>query len=166
MFSDEIIALLEQYQFKATFFMLEGNIKRYPDAVNHMVDNGHAIGIHGVTHDSSQFYASEASVLAELDQTRQTIKEITGLDIFLMRTPYGSKPGMTEAYKQAVFDEGYLMWDWTIDSKDWYYKDARLVSSVIEQITEKIKQNQPLVILLHEKRETLEQLPSLLDYLK
>jgi peptidoglycan-N-acetylglucosamine deacetylase len=164
-FSKDIIAILEQYQMKATFFMLEGNIKRFPDAVNLMVNTGHAIGIHGVTHDSSKFYASAASVLSELDETRHTIKAITGLDIYLMRTPYGSKPGMTEAYKQVVFDEGYLMWDWTIDSEDWYYKDARLVTSVIEQIKERMEQNEPLVILLHEKRETLEQLPSLLDFL-
>jgi len=164
-FSKDILALLEQYQMKATFFMLEGNIKRYPDAVNLMVDTGHAIGIHGVTHDSKLFYASAASVLAELDQTRQTIKAITGLDTYLMRTPYGSKPGMTELYNQVVFDKGYLMWDWTIDSMDWYYKDTRLVTTVIDQLKEKMKHNEPLIILLHEKRETLEQLPILLDFL-
>lgn len=164
-FSGDIIALLEQYQFKATFFMLDGNIRNYPDAVKLMVSTGQAVGLHSVTHDKNKFYASAGSVISELTQNRNTLKEISGVDSYLMRTPYGSVPHMKPDYRKAVDDNGYLMWDWNIDSKDWSYKDARYVNSVIEQLNRLANHDGPLVILLHERKETLAHLPKLFDYL-
>ncbi|MGG3468019.1 polysaccharide deacetylase family protein [Neobacillus pocheonensis] len=164
-FSGDIIALLEKYHFKATFFMIDGNIRRYPNSVKLMVQNGETVGLHSVSHNVKLFYASVNSVLSELNQNRNTLRSVSGIDSHIMRTPYGSAPNMTDAYKQAVKDQGYIMWDWNIDSKDWYYKDGRYVNNVIEQINRKAKQNGPLVILLHERKETLAHLPELLDYL-
>jgi peptidoglycan/xylan/chitin deacetylase (PgdA/CDA1 family) len=164
-FSKDIIALLEKYHFKATFFMLEPNIKRYPDSVKAMVQAGEGLGLHGVTHNKNLFYASESSVLGEMDQDRNTLKSITGVSSVIIRTPYGSAPYMTPAYKKAVADHGYRLWDWNIDSRDWDYKDERYVTSVIDQIAKRGNRSGPIVILLHEKRETLASLPKLLDYL-
>jgi peptidoglycan-N-acetylglucosamine deacetylase len=164
-FSGDILALLEKYHFKATFFMLDGNIKRYPDAVKQMVKLGEGVGLHGVTHDVKKFYASEKSVLGEMDQDQQTLKSITGVESFLIRTPYGSAPYMTKEYKQAVANHGFLMWDWSIDSKDWYYRDARFVTSIITQLKQQSGDKHPIVILMHEQRQTLANLPKLLDYL-
>jgi len=165
-FSDKIIKLLEKYQFKATFFMIDGNIKRYPEAVKLMTKSGETVGLHSVSHSPKKFYKSKKTVLSELTQNRNTLKKVSGVNSFIMRTPYGSVPYMTNEYKRAVKENGYLMWDWNIDSKDWYYKDKRYVKSVIEQINEKKNHNGPLVILLHERKETLAHLPKLLDYLK
>ncbi|WP_223592017.1 polysaccharide deacetylase family protein [Neobacillus bataviensis] len=164
-FSGEIITLLEKYHFKATFFMIDGNIRRYPNSVKLMVQNGETVGLHSVSHNVKIFYASANSVVSELNQNRNTLKTVSGIDSHIMRTPYGSAPNMTDVYKKAVKDQGYIMWDWNIDSKDWYYKDARYVSNVIEQINRKANHNGPLVILLHERKETLAHLPALLDYL-
>ena len=164
-FSGEIIALLEQYHYKATFFMIDGNIRKYPDAVKLMVQKGETVGLHSVSHNTKVFYASANSIISELTQNRNTLKEISGVDSYIMRTPYGSVPNMTVEYRQAVHDNGYLMWDWNIDSKDWFYKDARYVDSVIEQLNKLADHNGPIVILLHERQETLAHLPALLDYL-
>ncbi|MDQ6600264.1 hypothetical protein E2K98_09530 [Bacillus salipaludis] len=164
-FSEDILAVLEKYHYKATFFMLDGNIKRYPHAVKKMVKLGESIGIHGVTHNVKLFYASEKSVLGELNKTQYSLKTITGEDSHLIRTPYGSYPYMTKEEKQAVSKSGYRMWDWNIDSQDWYYRDERFVKNVIQQLKQKSKQKGPIVILMHEKRETLKHLPKLLDYL-
>lgn len=163
--SGDIIALLEQHHFKGTFFMIDGNIRKYPDAAKLMVQTGEAVGLHSVSHRKEVFYASADTVLGELTQNRNTLREITGVDSFLARTPYGSSPYMTPQYKQVVRDNGYFMWDWNIDSKDWYYKDARYIDNVIAQLNAKAGHNGPLVILLHEKKETLAHLPQLLDYL-
>ena len=164
-FSGDIMALLEKYHFKATFFMLNGNIKRHPAAVKKMVELGEGVGLHGVTHDVKKFYASEQSVLGEMDQDQETLKSITGVKSLLIRTPYGSAPYMTKEYKKAVSDHGFLMWDWTIDSRDWYYRDARFVTSIIGQLKQQSGYNHPIVILMHEQRQTLANLPKLLDYL-
>ncbi|MBT2696672.1 polysaccharide deacetylase [Bacillus sp. ISL-40] len=164
-FSGDIIALLEKYHYKATFFMIDGNIRRYPDAAKLMVQSGETVGLHGVSHDQKLFYASANSVIAELTQNRNTLKEITDVDSYIMRTPYGSVPDMTAEYRKAVNDNGYSMWDWNIDSRDWDYKDARYVNSVIKQLNRMANHEGPIVILLHERNETLAHLPQLLDYL-
>ncbi|WP_010677834.1 polysaccharide deacetylase family protein, partial [Bacillus timonensis] len=86
--SKDILALLDQYDAKATFFMLDNNIKNYPDAVKEMVSKGHSVGLHGVTHDKNKFYQSSKSVVGEMDQTQQTILELTGIETDLIRTPF------------------------------------------------------------------------------
>jgi peptidoglycan/xylan/chitin deacetylase (PgdA/CDA1 family) len=164
--SNQILTLLDEYDAKATFFMLDGNMKEYPEAVKKMAQDGHSLGAHGVTHDKKRIYQSPSTVVAEMNQTLSTIKEITGIDSALIRTPYGSAPHMKEPYKKAVADKGYLMWDWNIDSKDWFYRDKRLISNTISQIENHTKKQEPIVILLHEREETLAQLPALLKYLK
>ena len=164
-FSKDIIALLEKYHFKATFFMLDPNMKNHPDAVKLMVQKGESMGLHGVTHNKNLFYASEGSVLGEMDQAKNTLKSIAGVNTVLIRTPYGSAPYMTPEYKKAVAEHGYLLWDWNVDSRDWYYKDERYVENVMNQIANKGNSSGPIVILLHERRETLVYLPKLFDYL-
>ncbi|MED4228701.1 polysaccharide deacetylase family protein [Neobacillus cucumis] len=164
-YSAQIIALLEKFHYKATFFMIDGNIRRYPNAAKLMVRSGETVGLHSVSHNPKIFYASAASIIGELTQNRQTLKEITGVDSYIMRTPYGSVPYMTPEYRKAVQDNGYLMWDWNIDSRDWDYKDSRYVTSVIEQINQMVYHSGPIVVLMHERKETLANLPKLLDYL-
>ncbi|WP_423408195.1 polysaccharide deacetylase family protein [Heyndrickxia sp. MSNUG] len=164
--SDQILNMLDEYDAKATFFMLDGNMRNFPDAVKRMAQDGHSLGAHGVTHDKTKIYQSPQTVVAEMNQTLNTIKEITGIDTSFIRTPYGSAPYMTDPYKKAVTDKGYQMWDWNIDSKDWYYRDHRLVDNTISQINSQAKKQEPIVILLHERQETLAQLPELLKYLK
>ena len=112
------------------------------------------------------FYQSPETVITEMNQVRNTIKEITGIDSMLIRTPYGSKPYMKDVHKQAVTSNGYLMWDWNIDSKDWFYRDHRFVENVILQVESQLDSSEPLVILLHEREETALQLPALLEYLE
>lgn len=164
--SNQILDLLDKYNAKATFFMLDGNMKQYPDAVKRMASSGHSIGMHGVTHNKQKFYHSAQTVVAEMDQGRETIKRITGIDTFLIRTPFGSSPYMTPEYKKAVAAHQYKMWDWNVDSRDWYYRDRRYVDSAIEQIEKQKGRPGPIVVLLHERDETLACLPALLDYLK
>jgi peptidoglycan/xylan/chitin deacetylase (PgdA/CDA1 family) len=164
--SDQILSILDEFDAKATFFMLDGNMRNFPEAVKRMAESGHSLGAHGVTHDKKKIYQSPQTVVAEMDQTLSTIKEITGIDSTLIRTPYGSAPYMKDHYKKAVSNKGYQLWDWNVDSKDWYYRDKRLVDNTIAQVAEKAKKDEPLVILLHEREETLSQLPELLEYLK
>ncbi|WP_052342714.1 polysaccharide deacetylase family protein [Bacillus sp. EB01] len=164
--SGQILDLLDKYNSKATFFLLDPNMKQYPEAVKRMASSGHALGLHGVTHDKKLFYKSSNSVISEMNQARATVKKLTGEDTTLIRTPFGSSPHMTPAYKEAVKTNGYRMWDWTVDSRDWQYRSNRYVDVVIEQVEKQKAGSGAIVILLHERPETLAHLPKLMDYLK
>ncbi|MDP5276691.1 polysaccharide deacetylase family protein [Chengkuizengella axinellae] len=163
--SEDILLLLREYNAQATFFMVEPNMKKYADSVQQMVEDGHAVGLHGVTHDKNSFYASKNAVINEMNLAQQTLEEITGVTSHLIRTPYGSKPYMTDEYMHGVEENGYLLWDWNIDSLDWKFRDEQYVNHVIDQLKQKEASQQPIVILLHEIPETLQYLPLLLDYL-
>ncbi|MFS0636592.1 polysaccharide deacetylase family protein [Mesobacillus foraminis] len=163
--SEEILAVLARYDAKATFFMLDGNIKKHPNAVRKMAKEGHALGMHGVTHDKKKIYQSPKTVINEMDQARKTIKAVTGVDTLLIRTPYGSVPYMKADYKKAVKDHGYILWDWNIDSMDWHYRDQRFIDNILAQLAAQSSSSRPPVILLHERKETAAELPKLLDYL-
>ncbi|WP_409271204.1 polysaccharide deacetylase family protein [Neobacillus sp. SCS-31] len=164
--SNQILDLLDKYNAKATFFLLDGNMKQYPGPVKRMAASGHSLGMHGVSHNKQKFYHSAQTVVAEMNQGKDTIKRITGIDTALIRTPFGSSPYMTPDYKRAVAEHGYKMWDWNVDSRDWYYRDRRFVDSTIEQIEKQKGKPGPIVVLLHEREETLANLPALLDYFK
>ncbi|MEW9502334.1 polysaccharide deacetylase family protein [Jeotgalibacillus marinus] len=160
--SGELLDLLNEYDAKATFFMIEPRMKDHPNEVQRMVDDGHGVGLHGVTHDQTEFYKSSQSILNEINKGNQTLKEITGIDTVLIRTPYGSFPCMTEEYRETVKNNGFKMWDWHVDSEDWKFKGSDYVPYTINQIEE---WNQDVVILLHEQSTTVQYLRKLLDYL-
>lgn len=160
--STEILKLLQNYNADATFFMLAPNIKKYPDAVKQMVDDGHAVGMHGVTHDVKQIYQSPQTVVDEMLAGQSEIEAITGVKTNLIRVPYGSKPHMKDHYLDAVNQAGFKLWDWNLDSLDWKYRNEEYVNKVIHD--QEAAQKDGLVILLHEKETTLAHLEQLLKY--
>ena len=48
--TDKILALLEKYDIKATFFVIGKNAELYPDIVKRELDEGHEIGNHSYSH--------------------------------------------------------------------------------------------------------------------
>ena len=160
--TEGILNVLERYDAKATFFMLEPNMRRFRDSVKDMAAEGHAVGMHGVTHDVSKFYQSSQTVVGEMKKGQETLESITGIHSNLIRVPYGSVPNMTPAYREAVDRAGFHMWDWNIDSEDWRLLSEEYVPNVMEQINDFPYKESPKIILLHEKDVTLEYLEELL----
>lgn len=163
--TEAILQLLDQYDAKATFFMLEPNMRRYHDAVQHMAKEGHSVGMHGVTHDVSQFYQSSESVTGEMLKAQATLESITGIHSDLIRVPYGSVPNMKPEYIQAVNNEGFKLWDWNIDSEDWRFRSGKYVQNVMDQLAAYPYGTMPKIILMHEQKETLSHLEALLQKL-
>ncbi|REJ16442.1 MAG: hypothetical protein C6W57_08035 [Caldibacillus debilis] len=161
----EILRLLEKYDMKATFFMVEPNMKKYPEIVKEVIRQGHRIGLHSVTHSKTQFYASKKSVVAEMKKTQTTLEKVSGKRSRIIRTPYGSKPYMKPEYMEAVKREGFILWDWNVDSRDWKLTDGSFVENTIHQI-EQFHRPEPIVILLHDRKTTAEHLEKLFIYLK
>ncbi|WP_157796218.1 polysaccharide deacetylase family protein [Bacillus xiapuensis] len=164
--SMKILDLLDKYNAKATFFLLEPHMRNHPNAVKEIVKRGHSVGMHGVTHNAQQVYRDSQSVLNEMQTGQKTLQELTGLKSHLIRTPYGSVPHMKPAYKQAVQKAGFKMWDWTVDSLDWKYRSAAYVPNVISQLKAHQNRQQPEIILLHDKPATAQHLEQLLKYLQ
>ncbi|MBU9712490.1 polysaccharide deacetylase family protein [Evansella tamaricis] len=163
--TDSILQSLGDYGATATFFMLEPNMRKFPNQLKATIKEGHVPALHGVTHDKRKFYKSDQSPLLEMKQTQDTLVELTGITTNLIRTPYGSTPHLTSSQKKVLFDAGFLRWDWTVDSEDWKYTNGEYVRKVMKDIRKVHEANKPIIILLHDRQTTADYLQELLDNL-
>lgn len=164
-YTDEILKLLEKYQMKATFFMLDGAMKENPEAVKQIVEKGHAVGLHGVSHKTSTFYCGQDGPLNEMDKTNDTLESIVGFKSCLIRTPYGSSPYLTQKQYINLVSRDYRIWDWNIDSKDWAYKNPyKTFNSTIKSIRNSKKE--PKVVLFHDMKDIGKTLELFLKWMK
>lgn len=160
-YTDEIINLLNKYNAKATFFMIDRNMKSYPNQVKKIINNGNTAGFHSVSHDINKLYENDMSAKNEFDENKETFYDITGEESNLVRLPYGSKPYASEKSYEALVDASYKVWDWNIDTQDWKSNS----DEILENIKRYSKNKDRLVILIHERKQTVEALDSILSYL-
>lgn len=160
-YTDEIISILNKYDAKATFFMIDSNMRKFPQQVRNIVNSGNTAGFHSVTHDINELYKTEFAAKEEFDINSQTFYEITGEHTKLVRLPYGSKPYTPRKSYEALVEAGYMMWDWDIDTQDWKSDSLQ----IIENVQNSSKNRDEIVILMHEKLQTVKALDSILKYL-
>lgn len=159
-----ILKTLDEYGAKATFFVLEERIVRYPDFIKQIYHSGNALGLHGVSHSEAIYY-TPTSPLEEMKKTDKALKSLLGEGTNLVRVPFGSSYKLTEKQAEILQSDGYIIWDWNVDPRD----------SVGKIIPEKVMANLrrdlakcdgDAVILLHDRKSTAEILPCILEYLK
>ena len=165
-FTDQMIKTLNKYNVKATFFMIDGNMKEYPQQVKNIIKNGNTAGFHSVSHDIHKLYVTSTSAKEEFDTNDQTFYKITGKHSKVIRIPYGSKPYTPQASYQALVDAGYKIWDWDLDTEDWRSNSSQIVQNVKNHIkNRKGEDKDHLVVLMHAKKQSAEALDSVLKFL-
>jgi peptidoglycan/xylan/chitin deacetylase (PgdA/CDA1 family) len=102
-YTPKILDILKKKKAQATFFMIEGNIKRNPKIVNRMIQEGHYPGLHSVSHNARKLYrGSPKNVANEMEKTRQTLLRVSKFNSKLTRVPYGSKPYMKNPMEASL----------------------------------------------------------------
>ncbi|MGG4475128.1 polysaccharide deacetylase family protein [Bacillus altitudinis] len=166
--SNQLLNILKAHQVKATFFMLGPQIQAHQATVKRLYQEGHQLGLHGMTHDINRFYQNSESPANEMREAQLILASVTGVYTRLVRTPYGSVPNLTYDQKVRLNQNGFIYWDWTIDSLDWRYKNSQFVPEVLNQLQmfEKNKPWEPKIILMHDQPSTTNYLDSLITQLK
>jgi peptidoglycan-N-acetylglucosamine deacetylase len=164
--SDQLLDILEDYQMKATFFMMGPRIKEYPEIVKRMHKGGFGLALHGITHEAGKIYSSQSAPSEEMKDNREILENITGIRSDIIRLPYGSIPYLTEGMRYVLDQNAFNVWDWNVDSRDWELNDERYVQHTIREIQKKEQIGETPIILLHDKQETIKYLPDLLSYIK
>ncbi|MGN0968233.1 MAG: polysaccharide deacetylase family protein, partial [Oscillospiraceae bacterium] len=101
----ELLDGLSQRGVKATFFLIGEQLAGNEDIVRRMDEEGHQIGIH--TYDHVRLTGlNRADFDAQVDRTRQLLKNILGHNDFLLRPPYG----MYDAGVQAMAGCPIILW--------------------------------------------------------
>lgn len=128
--TDEILAVLDEYGIKATFFVLGTNAEKYPDVLKRVIDAGHEIGNHTYSHLLLSKQGTE-KFFADVEKNRKYLKDEFGVETSLLRPPGGC---FTEAAIKTAQERGYkyVLWSWKTDARDWAGTPAATIASTIE----------------------------------
>lgn len=153
--ADEILNILRRKNIKTTIFLTGDFIKRYPDIVFKMVEDGHEIGNHTLTHPHLTTFernfrqqtisgVDKEFVIQQLKETARLFKEITDVDmISYWRAPYGEH---NPEIRQWALEAGFTHVGWTTDHKrketldtlDWVSDEESEFYHSAEEIKERI----------------------------
>lgn len=161
-FQKEILDILKDNEIKGTFFMIGSNIASHSESVKRLVKEGHYPGVHSMTHNYAKLY-KQGQFVEEMKQAQNMVKDITGIHPKLVRCPYGSMPGLNQGLRDQMVAAGMKEWDWTIDSLDW--KLPGNPNGVVQNVISGAKQDRE-VILMHEKKQTVQALQTIINDLR
>lgn len=155
-----VIDILKNNGIKSTFFLSGPWVKQYPEIPKRIQADGHEIGSHGYRHINLS-NLSKTEIKDEIQKAHDNIKEVTGLDVNLIRTPNGD---YNDVVIEAAHEVNYEVIQWSVDSLDWMNPG---VNSIIERVSKKVHPG--AIILMHASdtcKQTVEALPSVIKNLK
>lgn len=125
---DDILAILDRQNVKATFFITGDWVSRYPEAIKKIVAGGHDLGSHGDNHKHMSQLSDEENK-KEIAGCHEKVKALTGVSMDLFRAPYGD-------YNEALITTAtackYYSIQWDVDSLDWKdYGVDRIIKTVV-----------------------------------
>ena len=150
-YTNRLLDILKKYDAKATFFLVNtGSIA----TVQRIVAEGHAVGIHSISHDYDKIYASEDAFMSDLYGMQKIIRDQTGVTTYLMRFPGGSSnkvssfnPGIMSKLVNRVKAEGFQYFDWNVGSSDTSRLGAEKISA---NVIQGISKTSKAVVLQHD----------------
>ena len=137
--TDRILALLERYGIRATFFVVGENASYYTDVLRREVEAGHEIGNH-TYHHTVLASCTESQIREELDATAAIIEEVTGQKPTLFRPPEGNIECIDEAK-----NDGYTVVLWSVDTRDWAKTPA---AEIVKNVKATVKNGS--ILLFHD----------------
>ena len=172
--TDKILAILDKYNAKATFFVLGKTDKNSIKEYQKIVEKGHTIGVHSRSHRYTTVYASLDSLKKDYITTRDIVWNATGIKATLYRFPGGSSNSYCagkkiQKYMKYFNDTGVVYVDWNASNEDAsgrYYTAAGLTQNAVQTIQ---KAAGVPVVLMHDaaaKKKTVDSLPSLIKKLQ
>ena len=88
----QVLALLEKYGARATFFLIGTKVARYPGLAHMILEAGHSIGNHTQTHPKFSFwYLGPKGLVREIDEFESTLSSLGVPAPIWFRAPAGIK---------------------------------------------------------------------------
>ena len=169
-----ILDILNQYNIKATFFVLGSQVEIFPETTNRIYNEGHYIANHGYSHKYSTIYESPEQVLNEYNQCNQIVANTINVPEYnshLFRFPggfVGGKYAQIKKEARTILEQNNILYvDWnslTGDSEKVNPSEEYLMNNL--QNTTEGKNS--LVLLMHDaqaKKVTVDFLPKVIEYL-
>ncbi|MGG0409240.1 polysaccharide deacetylase family protein [Peribacillus simplex] len=141
----KLLDLLKEYGIKATFFVVGSKVKRNPEIIKRMHEEGHTIGIHHFHHVSS-WILSPIHLWKQLEMTEKAINECTNEKVVFYRPPWGHFNMFT-----PLSSKKYRVIMWSGIFGDW--KVEKCKNTLLDQL--RSTSTEGSILLLHDCGETL-----------
>ena len=166
--TDRILEILDEYDVKATFFVIGKTGAADQARMRKIVEAGHTIGMHSWSHAYGTVYASVESFLTEFNKLYEWIYKVTGVYPTVFRFPGGSINGYNRGVYQEVIAEmtrrGFVYYDWNESAGD-ATKTPRAADLIAADCLKGIGRSQA-VVLCHDssaRTTTVEALPAVIE---
>ncbi|MFG2501709.1 polysaccharide deacetylase family protein [Streptomyces sp. NPDC048441] len=159
----EVLAVLREYDVKATFCMVGTQAEAHPDMVKKVVAAGHRLCDHTVSHNTGMDKDSKAYQSQQiLDAERMITKASGGVRPMYYRAPGGA---FTPYSRKLAADRGMRPLGWNVDTKDFERPGTNAIVATVQRELP----NGP-TLLFHDaggdRTQTVEALRRLLPQLK
>ncbi|MBU5426371.1 polysaccharide deacetylase [Tissierella pigra] len=167
--TNQILDILDEYDIKATFFILGKMVNSNPDVLKRIHEDGHSIGHHSYSHNYKYIYKDTKNFLGEVESTEKALKNVLGeeFETKLLRMPGGSFEKHKQKFLKMFEEMGYKNYNWNSlngDAEGIGLSKEKLVNRV--KATTKGKKE--VIILMHDtdaKQTTVDGLPEIINYL-
>ena len=122
-----ILDILEEYDIRATFFMVGENVGYYPAAARAVAEAGHEIANHTFSHRRFGHMKAE-DLRREITACEDALASITDAPVRLVRPPEGE---MSEAVRLVAGELDYRIILWDVDTRDWAHTPPETISKHI-----------------------------------
>lgn len=176
-----VLDTLKKYGVKATFFVLGNSIDKGPkheELLKRALQEGHAIGNHGYSHNYSYLYPGRVinftNLMADFNKSEDVLKRVLGEDFKtrVIRLPGGlrSWKGQTDTLKK-LNDLGYSVIEWNALNGDAEGKVIKGPDVLVENAIKTAGNASNVIVLMHDfagkiGRYTAEALPRIIEYFK
>lgn len=166
----KILDILKRKQIKATFFVIG---TKHDDVLKRIYDEGHAIGLHSMTHRYNEIYVSNEAFYNDLNAISDKVYNVLGIRSRLFRFAGGGSNTVSRKYNRGIMsfltkdvqEKGYHYFDWNVSSGD--AGEAKNKNDVYRNVTNNLRKDRANIVLMHDSRnnyKTLDALEGIIDY--
>lgn len=150
-----ILSYLEQYNVKATFFVVPNRSEGCYAKLKAIAAAGHSIGVHSASHVYTDIYSSVEAYLDDFHEAWDIIYDATGIKTEIFRFPGGSVNDFNTETRDKIIQEmtrrGFRYYDWNVESGD---VDGATWTDMYNSIPSDIANCYRSIVLMHDSNST------------
>lgn len=158
-YTTEILEILNEYDIKATFFVIGQYIEKYPEVLEEVYKEGHEIGNHSWNHKYFPEMSKE-TIDKEVLMVEEALKDVIGKIDYIFRPPYGAIKNREVEHINSL---GYNIVNWSVDTRDWAGTSKNQMMGYLKQ-----QLTPGGIILMHNtgnSQNTVEFLPEAIEWI-
>lgn len=157
-FTNKILAILDYYDVKATFFYVGLQANRYPEWIKMTNQAGHEIASQTYDHFRMPKLPLEEKQY-QIDKYQRLIENIVGVTPRFMRPPGGK---LDEVTKRLIIERGMVLGLWDVALND--TREGKTAAEMLKTAKSQVRPGS--VLLVHDGiQATIEVLPELIEFL-